>query len=255
MVADPNLTYLVGVNATNASLIPIVLNVTLNPPLNITLFQPQQSLCQMLLQSGGTFLAGIIALISFMWLNLRGPKLICSPIRDISFYCSKGSSGIIPKFILSNVGGSSVVIEFIALELQRISPNKEEYRFISAYEGSIEEVAEKGERGEVTNLDNPVSPFIIQNGKAVVKEITFMHSPEFDFIKGEYILKLFIKKQSYRSFWRGYISRFRKGDKEKEIRVLEQKVNVKVGLSYKGDGRMQFKKIQVLDPTKDELEL
>jgi len=247
---DPNLTSQVVINSTNTSLALIVLNVT--PPLNVTLIQPAQSFGQILLQSGGTFLAGIIALISFFWLNLRGPKLICSPIRDISFYCSESSSGIIPKFILSNVGGSGVVIEFIAIELLRISSPKEEYRFIGAYEGSIEDEAKKGAR-QVSNLDKSVSPFIVENGKAVVKEITFMRSPEFDFINGEYILRLFITKQRYQGFLEGFLSRFRDIDTKKEKLVLEQKIHVKIGLSYKGDGQMQFKQTQIVDPKTDEL--
>jgi hypothetical protein len=83
---DPNLTYQIALNTTNSSLTPIVLNVTLNSPLNSTLIKPTQSLGHILLQNGGTFLAGIIALISFWWVNLRGPRIICSPIRDVAFF-------------------------------------------------------------------------------------------------------------------------------------------------------------------------
>ncbi|MGB7570212.1 MAG: hypothetical protein WBL87_00485, partial [Methanothrix sp.] len=85
-IMDPNLAYQIVMNSTNESFALIVFNVT--PPVNVTMIQPTQSIGQILLQSGGTFLAGIIALISFMWLNLRGSKVICSPIRDISFYCA-----------------------------------------------------------------------------------------------------------------------------------------------------------------------
>ena len=250
---DPNLVYHVAINSTNESLIPIAINFT--PLVNVTVIQPIQSIGQILLQSGGTFLAGVIALISFMWLNLRGAKVICSPIRDLAFFCAPGGSGIIPKFILSNVGGSSAVIEYIAIELLRIAPNQAKYRFTAGYDGSIQNLAEKntreGKHGEFTNLDNPVSPFIIEKGDAIVKEITFMHTPQFDYIKGEYILKLLLMQQSYRGFWTRILVR----GKKKEKAVLEQKVHMDVGLSYKGDGMMQFKKTQVLDPKTDELSL
>lgn len=225
---DPNLVYHVAINSTNESLIPIAINFT--PLVNVTVIQPIQSIGQILLQSGGTFLAGVIALISFMWLNLRGAKVICSPIRDLAFFCAPGGSGIIPKFILSNVGGSSAVIEYIAIELLRIAPNQAKYRFTAGYDGSIQNLAEKntreGKHGEFTNLDNPVSPFIIEKGDAIVKEITFMHTPQFDYIKGEYILKLLLMQQSYRGFWTRILVR----GKKKEKAVLEQKVHMDVGL-------------------------
>ena len=171
-----------------------------------------------------------------MWLNLRGPKLICSPIRDITFYRGKDTSSITPKFILSNVGGSSAVIEYIAIELLRISPDKEEYRFISGFEGSFLDQEKKGIQ-KITNLDNPVPQFVIEKGKAEVKEITFMHAPEFDYIRGEYKLKLLIMQQNCHGFWTRFLSKFTERNGRKEITVLEQKVHTIVGLSYMGDGR------------------
>jgi hypothetical protein len=78
-----------------------------------------------------------------------------------------------------------------------------------------------------------------------------MHAPEFDYIKGEYILKLLLMQQSYRGFWK----RILEWSEKKEIVVLEQKIHMEVGLSYKGDGMMQLKKTQVLDPKTDQLSL
>jgi hypothetical protein len=103
------------------------------------------------------------------------------------------------------VGGSSAVIEFVALELMCISPNKEKYRFISTYDGSIEQEARKG-KTQVTNLDKPVVPFVIEKGRAKVKEITFNRTPRLDFINGEYILEMYIYQYKIiKGFGRGFL--------------------------------------------------
>lgn len=139
----------------------------------------------------GTMLVAFIAFISFWWINLRGPSIICSPIRYITIVRAPSSASIILNFILSNIGGSSAVIEYIYLRLKCISPNEAEYRFVPFCEGSIENA-----KSTVTSLDLPVLPFVVQNGEGKIKDITFTNDlKEFNFSKGEYVLELHISLQ------------------------------------------------------------
>ena len=251
---DPDLMHQIVQNTTNASSIPIILNVTINPSLNATLIQPPQSPGQILLQSGGTFLAGIIALISFMWLNLRGPRIVCSPIRYMTLISTPSSSNIIPKFIISNIGGSSGVVEFIALKLKRISPSNAEFRFVSYANRSIEDLTpERLGRTDITNFDFPVLPFVIEKGQGEVKEITFTNaSPDFKFIKGEYELEIKIMLQSYRGILQQcheVLLKILNKSKDKEIIILKQGFLIRRDLEIRTSNPGM-----VVDPLSDRLE-
>jgi hypothetical protein len=215
----PDLTYQIAVNATNVSSIPIMLNITLNPIIDATLNQSQEPIYETLLKNGGTFLAGIIALISFWWVNLRGPRIVCSPIRYMTLIRTPSSSNMIPKFILSNIGGSSGVIEFLAVNLERISPEHTKLRFVSFYDGSIENITPQAfGSNQITSLDSPVLPFIIENGKGTVKIITFANdSSDFNFIAGRYNIEIRIKLQHRRQIIRHYFNIF--------IRILSKLVH------------------------------
>jgi len=251
---DPDLTYQIVLNGTNASLNPIALNITLNPPLNATLIQPLQSSGQILLQSGGAFLAGIIALISFMWVNLRGPRIVCSPIRYMTLIRTPSGSSIIPKFIISNIGGSSGVIEFLALNLRRISPDNAEFRFVSYANRSIEDLTpEQMGRTDISNFDFPVLPFVIEKGQGEVKEITFINtSPGFNFIKGEYELELKIMLQSYRGvsqYCYEILLRIFHKSSSREITILKQIFSIQRDLEIRTSNPGM-----IVDPLSDKLE-
>jgi len=251
---DPNLTYHIVLNATNASLAPTVINVTLNPSLNATLTQPPQSVGQNLMQGGGTFLAGIIALISFMWVNLRGPRIVCSPIRYMTLIRTPHSSNVIPKFILSNIGGSSGVVEFIVLNLARISPGYAEYRFVSFFDGSIENLTPETQgTNQITSLDSPVLPFVIEKGNGIVKVITFANSLEdFNFIKGEYNIEIKILLQSHHGILKRIFDKlnsYRGKNGEREITILTQSFAINEDIQVK-----TARSAMIIDPATDKLE-
>jgi len=204
------------------------------------------------LAASGTILAAIIALISFWWVNLRGPSIICSPIRYVAFARARSSSNIIPKFVLSNVGGSTAVVDFIYIILRHNSNTDNNYKFVSFYEGSIEEAAKRGEAA-ITNFDRPVLPFVIEKGAAVVKEITFIHDPGFDFMDGGYTLEMFISILQRPRFYHKLLNKIKCG--KKEIRVLEQKLTINESLSIRDDGRMQFRQAMTIDPITEDMNI
>lgn len=194
----------------------------------------------------GTMLLAFIAFISFWWINLRGPSIICSPIRYLTILRTPSSSSIILNFILSNVGGSSAVIEYIYLNFKRISPNNADYQFVPFYEGSVEH-----ETSIVTSLDSPVLPFVIEKGNGIIKEITFSNTlTEFNFLKGEYILELHVSLQPSHVLLRSlrfFVTGKQMLDQPLVIKLLEQEVTIVRDLQV-----TQIKKGMIIDPSKKE---
>jgi hypothetical protein len=197
----------------------------------------------------GTILVAFIAFISFWWINLRGPNIICSPIRYITIVRAPSSASIILNFILSNIGGSSAVIEYIYLRLKCISPIEAEYRFVPFCEGSIENA-----KSTVTSLDSPVLPFVVQNGDGKIKEITFTNDlNEFNFSKGEYVLELHISLQPSHVLLRSlkfFITGRQMLDQPLQIKLLEQEFTIVEDLQVK-----QLRKGMIIDPLKDKLKI
>ena len=255
---DPNLTYHIILNATNASLTPIVLNVplnvTLNPPLNATLIQSPISWDQILLQSGGPFLAGIIALISFSYVNLRGPRIVGSFIRYAAMGQTEAASNLILKFNLNNVGGSSAAVDFLAIELRCISPGNANFRFISYFDGSLLKELSAGKN--VTSLTKPVLPFVIKNGDAITKEVTFARAPAIKIDKGKYILIMHALILHRQRIWNKLWNAIRRKSENVEEIVLRQNMSIKEDYLLINEGaRPQFKEYTVYDPNTHELTL
>lgn len=200
----------------------------------------------------GTILAVVVALFSFWWINLRGPSIICSPIRYMTIMRKRSSSFIILKFVLSNVGSSSGVIEYIYLKMNRISPDKTEYEFVPFYDGSI--VPLINTNTSLSAFDSPVLPFVIENGKCEKNEITFSNElREINLSKGECILELYVCLRPSHVLLRSlgsFVTGRQMFDQPLKIKLLKQKFTI-VNDFQVGETR----RVAIKDPLNEKLNI
>ena len=177
-----------------------------------------------LLKSINTFsFAAIVALISFWYVNLRGPSIICSPLNWI-FIGHSGLSMIVSDFVLSNSGSSTGIINVIFMNLKCVSceSTQRHYPTNQRFFAFMEEFDfNKITGGHVfQSLDYPIRPFSIEKGASSLKA-NFMFTSDdehYRFRKGEYLIELFILLAGERN----------------PIKILEQKMIIENDLPEYG---------------------
>ncbi len=168
-------------------------------------------------------LTAIVALISFWYVYLRGPSIVCSPLNWILIGHS-GLSMIISDFVFSNSGSSTGVINNIFINLKcisctsstRRSPNNQRFfPFMEEFDLT------KLTGGHVFNsVDYTLRPFSVGKGATRLKKNLMFASDEgtYRFNKGDYLIELYILLAG----------------KKEPLKILEQKMIIEADLPEYG---------------------
>jgi hypothetical protein len=159
----------------------------------------------------------IIALISFWYIYLRGPSIVCSPLNWILIGHS-GLSIIISDFVFSNSGTSTGVINSVFINLKCISRHSSNQRFFPFKEDFDLDKLVGGHN--FSSIDNPFRPFMVEKSMGIIKQ-NFLFSSEdenYRFYNGEYIIEIYVLLAG----------------KKKPIKVLEQKLLIREDLAEYG---------------------
>ncbi len=197
------------------------------------------------------FCGFLVAIISFWWVNLRGPMITCNdPIRYATIVHFPSSVGIILNFILSNSGGSSATIQYIYLKVRRTKPDTPQlFEFTASFDFGLEKFKEAQAlepNFEFNTVDFPSLPFVIQKGEGVQKDMTFLCENIDSCIKGNYILELYISQQSAAGLLQSLKSSFfgiQKKASPTEIKLLEQPFIIDISLEERN-----AKMAMIIDP-------